>query len=115
MMEIYIPQPVVVDGTLQFQVRIPHDGHWIIITKPSDAPFTFRYGDTDGASVVISYDKYYIDADDGVHHAVYTLPNRQRISVIWVPRPMNYHHIHIQAPRMLVQFASTSNTHLEPV
>ena len=26
MMQIYIPQPVVVDGMLGFQARIPHDG-----------------------------------------------------------------------------------------
>ena len=109
-MEIYIPTPVVVDGTLYFQARIPHDGHWVLITKPSDGRLTLRYGDTDEASVVVPHDKYYHDTDDGVHHAVYTLPNQQRVGVVWIPRPMTYHHIHIQTPRLLVQIASTPNT-----
>jgi len=113
-MQIYIPTPVVVDGTLQFQARIPHDGYWIFITKPSNEQMTLRYGDTDEASVV-PHDKYHDDPDNGVHHAVYTLSNKQRICVIWIPRPMRYHHIHIQAPRMLVQIASTPNPHPQPI
>jgi len=114
-MQIYIPQPIVVDGTLHFQARIPHNGHWIIVTKPSNAPLTLRYGDADDTSVAVQHDKYYYDTDDDVHHAVYTLPNQQRVSIIWIPRPMKYHHIHIQSPRMLVQIASTHNTHPNPV
>jgi len=111
MMQIYIPQPVVVDNTLHFQARIPHDRHWILITKPSNGRLMLHYGDPDGASFVVLHDKYHDDPDDGVHHAVYTLPNKQRICVVWIPRPMRYHHIHIQAPRMLVQIASTHSTH----
>ena len=114
-MQIYIPTPVVVDNTLHFQARIPHDRHWIFITKPSNEQMTLHYGDTDGARVVIQHDKYYEDPDDGVHHAVYTLPDQRRISVVWVPRPMKYHHIHIQAPRMLVQITSTPNAHPQPI
>jgi hypothetical protein len=114
-MQIYIPQPVVVDGTLHFQARIPHDGHWILITKPSNAPLTLRYGDADDASIVVPHDKYYYDPDDNIHHAVYTLPNQQRISIIWIPRPMTYHHIHIQTPRLLVQITTQPHTHTKPI
>jgi len=114
-MQIYIPQSVVVDGTLQFQARIPHDGRWILVTKPSDGRLILYYGDTDEARVVVTHDKYYEDADDDIHHAVYTLPDQRRVSVVWIPRPMNYHHIHIQAPRLLVQFTSTPNTHSQPI
>ena len=109
-MQIYIPQPVVRDGTLHFQARIPHDGHWILITKPSNGRLMLHYGDPDGASFVVLHDKYYEDPGDGVHHAVYTLPNKQRVCIVWIPRPMTYHHIYIQAPRMLVQFSSANNT-----
>ena len=111
MMQIYIPQPVVVDGMLWFRARIPHDGHWIFVAKPSDGRLMLHYGDTDDATRVILHDKYYEDPGDGVHHAVYTLPSKQRVSIVWIPRPMTYHHIHIQTPRMLVQFSSAnSNT-----
>jgi len=108
-MQIYIPQPVVVDGTLHFQARIPHDGHWILITKPSNGQMMLHYHDPNGASRVIVHNKYYHDPDSDIHHAVYTLPNRQRISVVWIPRPMTYHHIHIQTPRLLIQISSTTN------
>jgi len=108
-MQIYIPTPVVVDDTLHFQARIPHDGYWIVITKPSNALLTLRYGKTNEASIVVPHDKYYNDPDNGVHHAVYTLPNKQHISVVWIPRPMTYHHIHIQTTRLLIQVSPTSS------
>jgi len=114
-MQIYIPTPVVVGGTLQFQARIPHDGYWVFVTKPSDGRLTLYYGDTDDATRIVPHDKYYHDTDDGVHHAVYTLPDQRRISVVWIPRPMRYHHIHIQAPRMLVQITSALDTHPQPI
>jgi hypothetical protein len=67
------------------------------------------YGDTAETRVAIAHDKYYEDPDDDIHQAVYTLPNQQRINIIWIPRPMRYHHIHIQAPRLLVQISSSKN------
>jgi hypothetical protein len=105
MLQIYIPNPVVVENTLVFQAQLPHNEQLITITKPSNGALSLHYNDT-----VIPHDKYYHDTDNDIHHAVYTLPNQQQICVIWIPRPMTYHHIHIQTPRMLVQI-STPNTH----
>jgi hypothetical protein len=42
-----IHPPVLVDGTLHFQARISHDGHWIIVSKPSNGRLTLHYGDTE--------------------------------------------------------------------
>jgi len=110
-MQIYIPTPVVVDGALQFQAQIQHGGYRLIVTKPSNAPLTLHCSGADGVSVVILHDRYYYDSDDDIHQATYTLPSQQRVTIVWIPRPMNYHHIYIQAPRMLVQFALASDTH----
>jgi hypothetical protein len=106
MLEIYVPNPVVVGDALVFQAHIQHDGKLITVEKPLNGTISLHYDNTP-----ILHDKYYQDPEDDIHQSVYTLPDQRRICVIWVPRPMRYAHIHIQAPRLLVQISTTPNTH----